>query len=159
MERRKCKFVITGKDGKQLFMHDSQVKPNDNNEVSHNWVSYRLVICHALWVLLFSCDDKTDAKKCFNSFIESLEGDEEKYDSSPEFLDIRRFNDGDVLIIDKTEGCYPLLLHIADKKLTAFKMALKNVKDNIDSILDILESCKNDSEWSFEIEERLRKFI
>lgn len=153
MERKGCEYDIC-LDPLHLFLGDNNEEIGKDNKVAKGWVSYRYVICHAMWYKLKNHLDTKSVKKKFKEFFDAIKIRKEHYTKDGKFLDIRRLEKSDdILVIDKTHGCYPLLL--TKKRWHDFKSALEEVMQKMENILKVLKRHKYDKKWSSEIEREL----
>lgn len=114
------------------------------------YISYRMVICHAIYHD-FKIKEltKSEIKNNIEELLNKIETERIQNNNFFETYPLPETIHGNmVVLVDKTEGCYPLVLH-KDKNLPkvyrihAFNDAIKNVSSNFDAIFSVIENAEN----------------
>jgi hypothetical protein len=106
------------------------------------YISYRMVICHALFVLINEKNlDQTTIEKKIDLLFKELD---EKAINDQSFFETYPVEDKLIVIIDRTDGCYPMILYKnppkGEERISGFKAALQDVKRNIPKIYNIIKT-------------------
>lgn len=105
------------------------------------YISYRMVLCHAIHHAIHELkankEDIHNRVKALSEFgIKAIPN------GDFDFLETRILTDHEgVLVVDHTDGCYPLVLRFnayASDRKDGFKMALKNIDNQFEDIYNIL---------------------
>jgi hypothetical protein len=132
-------------------------------DLTYSQISYRLVILHALQFYLAS--PKPDKKISFKSLLNAMHQVSTNLESSfyeQHFIELCPFKKKDgtgLLLIDRSDGCYPLVFYPADEKWThgdrisAFANTISELLGNSDIFEGFL---KKNPVWNKEVVEELR---
>ena len=124
------------------------------------YVCYRTVLSHAL-LNKMRCSSRDDAKNAFLKLKKAVESNQEFIDNYfVHFYPVKMNSKIGYLIIDKSHGYYPLVLYPykikGESRTSAFKYVLKDMADNIDSILTELQTQKS---WTNKLQFNLQDKI
>jgi hypothetical protein len=132
-------------------------------EIPHQYISYRHVIEHALFKLLFEEGDSVeDCKNIFLKFKQAFDGkqiypNEEKWHMPLKLYWFRDTNNFAVLV-DNTKYCFPLVFDSA-RRVIGLTEAVLNINNKIYEILGVLNSyVLNQKNWDKELQEKLDEF-
>lgn len=111
------------------------------------YISYRMIICHAIHALHIKRESKETIKIELSNLAENL--DKNSIDSRLLFeTHILKDDNPDkklIVIIDKNDGCYPLVLYEHSEtpiyRVSAFQDAIEDINSQFESMYDII--CNN----------------
>lgn len=114
-----------------------------NTDEKSKFISYRMVICHAMHKLMR--DQKIEKEK-IKSYITELQKFKSQDITNCDFFETRMLAQSqDIVIIDKTEGCYPLVLRAISNdadRVDAFENSITDLTKSFDQIYEIINSRK-----------------
>jgi len=151
---------------------DYLIVTNKNALTGKYPICYRLVICHALYNLIKigQKSDNTELEELLKKMKHSLESTQPFYEKS--FLEMYPFEmedpikDKGVIIIDRSGGCFPLVLYPNDDnpehgdRINGFINALVNVLEKADVMIKIIkDAVALSQEWTPNTEGQLKPHI
>ncbi len=114
-----------------------------NTDEKSKFISYRMVVCHAMHKLLSSGRIEKEQLK---AYIIELQKFKLQNIANDNFFETRLLAESqDIVIIDKTEGCYPLVLRsIATDidRIDAFENSVNDIARSFDKIYETINSRK-----------------
>lgn len=131
-------------------------------------ISYKLLICYDLMKLISQenyADIEKEIKKILNNLSLSIKEQNPLYIKSfLEVLTAQSHKGKSLVIVDRNDACYPLVLYPEDDnpdhgdRIPAFEAALNAVIKNISAILPILISCSKKG-WDNTVQDQILKII
>lgn len=125
------------------------------------YISYRMVICHAIHHNLKERGfTQEQIKENLAELLKKLGKEKIQNDKFFEAYPIfNTFHGNMILVIDKSEGCYPLVLHdgqTSENRISAFKESLENVDKKFDKIIGVIE---NSTGFNNVLHDKLNEFF
>lgn len=131
-----------------LFI-DAKCKGGKTQE--EGYISYRMVICHAIKYCVTDEISQDDIRNNINKLANDIE--KEPLDMHNFFETYISGNNGPIIIIDRSKGCYPLILYRSNDKskkfnqrIDAFKISAQDILEHFDDIYLEIQSAQEFNE-------------
>lgn len=134
-----------------------------SNSGSNAYISYRNVICRALFQTLKKLNNKDKREILKKEYFDKIHNacsnckSEEVTDFLSLYFSEINKNKKVAFLVDATDGCFPLMFSSENNRIPALENALSNLNTKWNEIMSVLESSK-ESSWCKKIETNLDEY-
>lgn len=140
-----------------LIMKDNDLFLDKRSFYPSGFISYRLVVCHAL-KNLFEVEGGTNKSDCMQLLGQLLDSYNNNIPFEKDnFVALYQFetnisNNCSSLVVDKSKGCYPLILYDLPNRDGAFANDIQSIINHFDQLWPLLSS---GSDWDKAFERKI----